>query len=533
LYGYAENKLPRAASPEAAGVSSDAVEQMLAEIVSSGVNEHGLMIVRGGRVAAESFRFPYAADRPHIMYSSSKPVTATAVGFAVDEGLLTLDTKVLDIFPDYRPRKRDEKLETLTVRHLITMQSGKKPSILANKTKDNWLQSYFDAPFEFAPGAGFDYVNENCYVLCAIVSRVAGMSVTEYLTPRLWEPLGIPVPFWETDPRGIEVGGWGIFMSAESLAKFGLCYLNAGMFQGRQVIPEWFAREAVKNHKPLINGGEPDFEPGYGYCIWRSGPGNSYRFEGMFGQICFVFEKHDALVVVIAGEMNTGRIHDYVWNHFPNGFIDADETVKPREGLGEKLAGRHIDALPVRARSPLEKTIEGKTIRFRNSLLLKAFGFPMSVLTLAATYMTRDRAGNINDVRLTFGADTCSMTWTEGDETNTVLCGMDGKHRETPITLAGTKYTAFCSASWKDQNTLEVEITPVESISSRVLEFAFHRRKVRMTPSGIPSVKVMIDGISAGTDTQFKNKYFIAFARKTLEIVKIIIEPVHKGRLKK
>lgn len=529
---YPEIKLPRAKSPEAAGVSSAAIERMLAEIEACGVNEHGFMIVRGGQVAAESFRFPYSADRPHIMYSSSKPVTATAVGFAVDEGLLTLDTKVLDIFPEYRPRKRDEKLEMMTVRHLLMMQSGKKPSILSNKTKDNWLQVFFNAPFEFDPGTGFDYVNENCYALCAIVSRVAGMSVTEYLTPRLWEPLGIPVPYWETDPRGIEVGGWGIFMSAESLAKFGLCVLNAGVFQGKQVIPQWFARDAVKNHKPLIKGGEPDVESGYGYCIWRSGPGNSYRFEGMFGQICFVFEQHDALVVVIAGEMNTGRIHDYVWNQFPAGFIEPDETVKPREDLAAQLAGRRFEPLPARERSPLEKTLAGKTIRFRNSLILKLFGFPMSVLTLAATYMTRDRAGNINNVCFTFGADTCAMTWTEGDETNTVVCGMDGKHRETPITLAGTKYTAFCSAAWKDSATLEMEVTPLESISSRKLEFAFTGKRVRMTPSGIPSAKVMIDGISAGTDSQFSNKYFIAFARKTLEIVKVLLEPVHKGRLK-
>jgi len=321
-------------------------------------------------------------------------------------------------------------------------------------------------------------------------------------------------------------------MSAESLAKFGLCYLNAGAFQGRQVIPEWFARDAVKNHKPLIQGGQPDYEPGYGYCIWRSGPGNSYRFEGMFGQICFVFEHHDALVVTIAGEMNTGRIHDYVWNQFPAGFIDVDETAQPDPELAAKLAARRIEPLPARERSGLENTIEGRTIRFRNSLLLKIFGFPMSVLTLAATYMTRDRAGNINDVRFAFDTDTCAMTWTEGDETNTVICGMDGKHRETPITLAGTKYTAFCSAAWKDSATLEAEITPVESISSRKLAFAFQGKKVRMTPSGNPPVKVMIDGISGGTKDQFKNKYFIAFARKTLEVVKVMIEPVHKGRLK-
>ena len=126
------------------------------------------------------------------MYSVSKSFTSTAIGFAVEEGLLSLDAKVIDFFPEYRPAQPDEKLEKMTVRHLLTMTSGKNPSLLLDKTKDRWIKDFFNAPWISEPGEMFLYVSENIYMLCAILVRVTGISVTEFLTPRLYEPLGMP-----------------------------------------------------------------------------------------------------------------------------------------------------------------------------------------------------------------------------------------------------------------------------------------------------------------------------------------------------
>jgi len=527
-------KLPRAKTPEEVGVSSEAVMDMLKGIEACGAEEHGFIIIRHGKVAAESFKNPYSADAPHIMYSVSKAVTATAIGFAVDEGLLSLEDKVMDIFPEYRPKKRDEKLESLKVRHLITMMAGKVASPLANKTKDKWLNHFFDGKWDFAPGEKFRYVNENIFLLCAILVRVTGISVVEFLTPRLWGPLGIETPFWETNHKGIEAGGWGLFISAESMAKIALCYLQKGKFEGKQVIPEHWAKNAVLNQKPTNKGESPNEENGYGFGIWRSGPDNmSYRFDGMFSQKGFIFENYDAVIVTVSGEMSDGKTHGYVENNFPRGFIENDAAAAPNKELTIALSSRACKTLPQKPRSQKETELEGKTIKFRRKILLNIAGFPMSVLPLAATYMTRDRAGNINNVIFNFQENECRLTWSEGDEKNTVLCGMDGEFRKSAIRLATTDYTAFCCASWLDGNTLEVWIIPRECIGKRMLKFNFSGKKVRMIPSTTPDISIMVDNITNGIKDFVKNKTMENLAKKILKKLENIIEPVHKGKILK
>ena len=526
-------KLPRAAKPEDAGVSSSAVLAMIKDIETSGAEEHGFMIIRHGIVAIESFKHPYSADNPHIMYSASKAVTATAIGFALEEGLLSLETKILDILTEFRPRKRDEKLERVNIKHLMTMQAGKMPNILSNKTKDKWLNHFFDGKWIFNPGEGWEYVNENIYLLCAILVRITGMSVTQFLTPRLWEPLGIETPYWETDPRGVESGGWGLFLSAESLAKFVLCYLQGGVFEGGQVIPAEWAKTAVLNHKKLKDNEEPNREEGYGYCFWREGGDKrSYRAEGMFSEIGLVFEEHDAVFVTLGGEMNAGKTHRYIFDHFPKGFTDTEESAQPNAELQKAIAARQILPLPASERSKIESVLQGKKIKFKSQKILNILGFPMSVLPLAATYMTKDRAGNIDNVVFGFSKSECSLTWTEGDEKNTVLCGMDGKYRTSKIRLASTDYTAYSCAAWRDDNTLEVWIIPIESIGRRMLTFTFTGKKVQMKPSTVPDLSVMINSLSGGVTEVYKNKMIVYLARKVIKIAEKMIEPVHMGRFK-
>ncbi len=522
-------RLPRAQTPEEAGVSSRAVAEMLQAIEERQAEDHGFLIIRHGMVAAESFKTPYAADKPHIMYSASKPVTATAIGFAVEEGLLALDTGVAELFPEFRPKKRDEKLESLTIKHLLTMKAGKFPSLLADKTKDKWLSHFFDAKWEHAPGTGWRYINENTFVLSAVIPRVTGMSMVDYLTPRLFEPLGIKKPFWETDHRGVEAGGWGLFLSAEDLAKIGLCYLNKGLYEGRRVISQRWIEQAVLNHKGADG---PDDNEGYGFCVWR-GPGNRiYQLAGMFSEMCFVFEDYDAVIVTVGGEINNSKTQGIICGSFPGGFIEKQPAEAPNKDLPAALNSRAVEPLPAAPRSGLERFLDGKTIRFRPNILLNIAGFPMSVLPLAATYMTRDRAGNINKVRFRFLKDECELSWTEGDEKNAVLCGMDGRYRQTPVTLATTNYTAFCCAAWQGEKTLKVLIIPVESMGRRILEFTFDGKKVRMKPSTVPDLSIIVNSLSGGVTEYFTNKIMVKLVRKALIIVEKILEPVHKGHIR-
>lgn len=226
--------LPRADFPEQVGVSSRAISELLDDFERSQIELHSIMILRHGKVAFETWRDPYAPDIPHTMYSVSKSFTSIAIGFAIDEGLLTLDTKVIDIFPEYRPQKYDENLEKLTVFHLLTMTAGKDVSVLENKAKVSWLKSFFGARWAFAPGEDWKYISENCYVMAAIIQKLTGLTVREYLAPRLFKPLGIREnPAWETDPNGLEAGGWGLFITTEELAKVADCMSHGGKYRGQ------------------------------------------------------------------------------------------------------------------------------------------------------------------------------------------------------------------------------------------------------------------------------------------------------------
>jgi CubicO group peptidase (beta-lactamase class C family) len=190
----------------------------------------------------------------------------------------------VDIFPDYPPKKPDSRFDKLTVRNLLRMSSGKQPSFLSDKGKVDWIEDYINSPWVFEPGEKFLYINENIFMLSAIINRVTGMSMREYLDTRLFKPLGIDFPFWETDRNGVEAGGWGLMLKTEDIAKLILCYQNNGRYNDSQVIPEWWTKEATSYISDnSVSEKEPDASAGYGCGFWRcAGMKNTYRCEGMF-----------------------------------------------------------------------------------------------------------------------------------------------------------------------------------------------------------------------------------------------------------
>lgn len=495
-------RIPRADYPEQVGISSKAISELIRDFKEHNIEVHSIMIIRDGKVAYETWAAPYAPEYPHMMYSVSKSFTSTAVGFAIDEGLMTLDTRLIDIFPEYRPKENDPNLEKLNVHHLLSMQSGKNVSVFSDKGKNHWIKDYFDASWKFSPGDGhWQYISENQYMLCAMLTRITGMSVVEYLTPRLFEPLGIDVPFWEHDVDGIEAGGWGLYLKTEDLAKFMYCYQQHGKFNGKQVIPEkwtYLAQRQQANNSPFTN--VIDSQCGYGYCFWRCGGINGYRADGMFSQFGIVSNDDDIVYVMTAGEINEQKTRDCIWRHFNDFIIENDSEptpeVKPElEALPDDLAAEE--------RSPLEEKIEGKEIYLQKNPILNAAGFPLSMLPIPIVYMSGDRAGNIDNVVFAFGEDTCTMTWDEGDEHNTIVCGMDGKARTSPITLAGMNFTAFSTAAWSKENTLEVHMRPIGGICMRKIKFSFDGHRVKLYPSSQMSMTAMAKSLALDVDSFF------------------------------
>lgn len=522
--------LTRAKTPECAGVSSKAFVKTLEYLEEKGVRYHSLMVVRHGKVAAECYRPPFSKDIPHIMYSVSKTITATAIGFALDEGYIKLETRFVDIFPEYVPKKRDEKLEKLEVRHLLTMTSGKQPSYLLSKTDEDWMKHLTDAKWISEPGEKFEYVNENIYALCAILQRVTGMTVTDFLYERLFQPLGIEKPFWETDHGGIEAGGWGIFLKTEDLAKIMMCYLNKGKFFGKQIIPKDFAIAATLNQAAIK--GTPVREKGYGYCIWTENE-NEYRADGMYSQLGVVLEDKDAVIVLTSCSIES----EAIWSAFDilktEGFIDADTSVKSAPLYKEFVKNRPIDTIPIsERRSPLEDFITGRTIRFKNDILLNKIKTPVSVLSSADVYMSKNRAGNITNVSFDFSINENEVmfTWQELDEVNTISCGLDGKYRFTPIVLTGSPYTAAAAAYWLDNYTLEVWIRPIESLARRVMRFSFQGEDVVMTPTGEPSAAYFISSVASFVRDMFSQKQLKDIAGASLKVLESLLEPLHYGK---
>ncbi len=526
--------IPRAENPEDVGVSSKAIGEFFEDIEKSGMDIHSFMVIRHGKVAAECYRAPFTANRPHAMYSVSKTVTATAIGLAISEGFLDIKDKVKDFFPDYAEGIKDDKLNSLTVEHLVTMTSGKDPSVFADKSKGNWIEYYFSAPWYNEPGKEFRYINENIYMLSAIIKRATGKSVREFLKPRLFEPLGIDYPFWETDSYGIEAGGWGLYLKTEDFAKIMLTYSNGGIYDGTRIIPEEWVLFASEKRADSSSEIDADASVGYGCCLWRCKNFNGYRADGMFSQYGIVFEDYDAVLVVTSAIAQQQVCRDFLWKHFPDAFIDEfseEDTSYPN--LKDRLQNAVLDILPKISDSSYEEKIEGCEIRFRKKIFLNLIGFPMSMLPLAVTYMTTDRAGNIDKMIFRFGKTDCSITWTEGDETNTIPAGMDGRYRYGTMRLGQIDYKVCSTAEWLERDRLYIQIRPLETIGKRNLNIKFlENGKVKMKPSSEPNIYTIAMSLAAGFESMIGNKKITDRIIPLFRFGPNLLEPTLKGRIK-
>jgi CubicO group peptidase (beta-lactamase class C family) len=302
--------LPRS-SPESQGVSSAAVLGFV-EAADQIDSMNSFMLVRHGHVVAEGWWAPYSAESPHSLYSLSKSFTSTAVGMAVAEGKLSLDDEVLKFFPDEAPAEPSNNLKAMRVRDLLRMNTGQQTEP-PRPADQSWVKAFLAHPVPFKPGTHFLYNTSATYMLSAIVQKVTGETLLAYLKPRLFEPLGIEKPTWETSPQGISAGGYGLSIRTEDIAKFGQLYLQKGKWQGKQLLPESWVEAATTLQ--TSNGSNPksDWDQGYGYQFWRCRHG-AYRGDGAFGQYCVVLPEQDAVVAITSGVKDMQAVLNLVWD---------------------------------------------------------------------------------------------------------------------------------------------------------------------------------------------------------------------------
>ena len=306
-----DRSLPRS-TPESQGVSSEAILAFI-EAADQKVNSmHSFMLVRHGQVVAEAWWAPETPEKPHVLWSLSKSFTSTAVGLAVAEGRININDTVLSFFPDEAPDDPSANLKAMRVRDLLTMSTGHQDEVSLRDQKE-WTRAFLAHPVPHKPGTHFQYNTPATFMLSAIVQKVTGETVLDYLTPRLFEPLGIEKPKWDENPQGISIGGYGLYLRTEDIAKFGQLYLQQGNWQGKQLLPAEWIQQATS--KQVSNGSDPerDWDQGYGFQFWRCRH-NAYRGDGKDGQFCIVMPELDAVVAITANAANMQGELNVVWD---------------------------------------------------------------------------------------------------------------------------------------------------------------------------------------------------------------------------
>jgi len=303
--------LPRS-SPEAEGISSLRILDFIDALERKKLEAHSFMLVRHGHVVAEAWWTPYAAELPHPLYSFSKSFTSTAAGFAIDEGHFTLDDRVIGFFPEALPGEVSANLAAMKVRHLLSMSSGhtEEPS----KASEDWVRAFFEKPVTQEPGTHFLYNSMATYVVSAIIQKTTGQRLTDYLEPRLFQPLGIVKLQSERCPRGIDIGGWGMSARTEDMAKLVQLYLQRGVWNGKRLLSETWVEAATSRQISNGDNAASDWCQGYGFQFWRCRH-NCFRGDGAFGQYGVGIPKRDAVVAITSHVGDLQLPLNLIWEH--------------------------------------------------------------------------------------------------------------------------------------------------------------------------------------------------------------------------
>jgi CubicO group peptidase (beta-lactamase class C family) len=466
--------LPRS-TPEAEGVSSVGILAFLDSVAGSKHEFHSIMILRHGKVVAEGWWAPYAPDIPQALYSTSKSFTSTAVGFAVAEGLLRLDDKVVSFFPKEVPDSISPFLAALTVRDLLTMSVGMDPDpTFFNRINPdtNWIRQFLAVPVVNKPGTKFLYNSMATYTLSAIVQKVTGKKVLDYLTPRLFQPLNISGIYWEEDNRGINTGGWGLRLRTEDMAKFGQLLLQKGNWYGKQIIPGSWVEEATTakiDQAPGVSAElrkTDEWKQGYCYQFWRC-THNAFRADGAFGQYIFIIPDKDAVIAIQSESQDMGGEMRMIWNTLYPAFKDTklhkDKAAQAK--LKSRLASGALPLPPKGTTSPVVAQISGKTYALETNskgYSSLSFHFDQDLCRVEIT-----SPGKVYDFSLGSG------TWVAGMTT------MPGPNL-LPSSQVKAEKVLGCYG-WKDEKTLVLTIRYIESPHTLTLICRFEGDKLTVS----------------------------------------------------
>jgi CubicO group peptidase (beta-lactamase class C family) len=422
---------------------------------------HSVMIVRHGQVIAEGWWAPYDATHNHVLYSLSKSFTSTAVGLAAAEGKLSIDDEVLKFFPDDAPTNTSNNLKAMRVRDLLMMSTGHQdePSPAADLIS---AKSFFAQSVPHLPGTHFKYNTAATFMQSAIVQKVTGQTVLDFLRPRLFEPLGIADPVWEANFQGVSLGGYGLRVRTEDIATFGQLYLQKGRWKGKPLLPVGWVEMATA--KQTANGSNPksDWNQGYGFQFWRCRH-NAYRGDGAFGQYCVVMPDQDAVVAITSGVKDMQAVLNVIWDQLLPAMkskpLPASSADKGR--LEKKLAGLKVSTPQGSGTSPLAT----------NNL---KFSFPANEQKIEALAVSSSDSG---------GTLTLNVQW--NGKKLLIPCGHNQWKRSRAPMWAGN-FARFADEpvagafAWPSDNTCVIKICAYETPHHETLTLKFNDDQVTL-----------------------------------------------------
>ena len=424
-------------TPESVGIPSSALIRLIAELKKLD-SLNSIMVLRHGHVCAEGWWKPYSPDIPHILFSLSKSFTSVAVGLAQDEGLLKISDTLISYFPEYDAVVTDPRMRSVTLRNLLTMASGHascaRPAMLADPDGD-WVRGFLASALEYEPGSRFVYNSAATYMLAAVLRKVTGTNVREYLIPRLFDPLCITPGMWECCPKGTNAGGWGFYLKTEDLAKFAQLLLDGGVWNGRPLIPADYLREATGRQIDNSMNEAPDWKLGYGYQFWQNRYG--FRGDGASGQYAIVLPEQDIAIATTSGLPDMQRILTLIWDIL--------------------LPAVTCDTLP--ENPPDQNELTG---------LLSTLSIPLASGDLTrrhapAVWKFRPNEAGITDVAVSFGEKDCLLEFHSRHGTEKLRAGF-GFNCDNLLRLNDSlpRRTA-ASAAWISENVLEIRLCCYEA----------------------------------------------------------------------